>query len=236
MTIDCYTSAGILDHNDDSFMAVECIGGSGCLHLGLNGKMTSDEMQFDCDDFVLCVVSDGVGSSIRGGEASVIAVSELLYEVEHIVGSANPRDMIIETVSSISNTIMKNLDSMGKATLVGYLQTGGIGYLFNTGDSIAEASHGRWRYRSSEHNVLNTRGCSDDGWDARKLTEYMGKSNPRVDVDISMACDNVVLYSDGASPLSPLLDSDGSCMELVRKAVDAGSDDNVTIVRFVNPV
>lgn len=236
MTIDCYTSAGILDHNDDSFIAVECVDGSGCLHLSLNGNMTSDAMQFDCDDFVLCAVSDGVGSSIRGGEASVITVSELLYAVEHIVGSDNPKDKLIETISSISNIVMNNLDSTGKATLVGYLQMGGMAYLFNTGDSIAEASHGRWRYRSLEHNVRNTRGCPDNSQDARKLTEYMGKSDPRVDVDVSMACDKVILYSDGASPLSPLLDLDGSCMELVGKAVDTGSDDNVTIVRFVNTV
>lgn len=232
MTIDCYTSAGVLDHNDDSFIALECHDGEGYLVLGIDGKMTENTVRFDCGDFILCAVSDGVGSSARGGEASAMVVSELFYSVERIVDSEDPIESIICAVKTISDTVADDLDSSGKATLVGYLGAGDRGYIFNTGDSLAEASCGRWRYRSLEHNVRNTRGCLEDHPNARKLTEYIGKRDPRVDVDVSSACDRVVLYSDGAAVHGSLLDASGSCRDLVEGAVAKGSTDNVTVVTY----
>lgn len=231
MGMDCYTSAGVQNRNDDSFIAIECHDGRGCLRLGMNGRMTQDTIDFECGDFVLCAVSDGVGSSAYGGEASAMVVSELLYSVEYLVESEDVAKAIVDTVSSISDAIADNLDSGGKATLVGYLEVGGRGYIFNTGDSVAEACRGRWRYRSLEHNASNTSGCDADDPDACRLTEYLGKSEPRVDVDESLACDKVVLCSDGASVLGSLLDREG-CRDLVRQAIDSGSTGNVTIVMF----
>ena len=231
MTIDYFTTSGVLDHNDDSFVAIECSNGSGHVWLGLNGEVAESIIQFECDDFVLCAVSDGVGSSVRGGKASSIVVKELLYTISDVADSDDCGKALRETVTAISDTVIEDLESEGKATLVGYLQFRGRGYVFNTGDSVAEAFAGGRKYRSLEHNVCNATGCPPDSPDARKLTEYIGKKNPRVDVDIIPQCDTAAVYSDGLL-MQDILSSELSCRDLAEKSLKEGSEDNITVLVY----
>ena len=178
------------------------------------------------DGAELLLLADGMGGLEAGDQASFLAINFFLESLQ--TDFRERIDMtgeIARAIQTASDDLRDNCPDAG-STLVGMLTVGSMTWAFNVGDSRC--------LMSTANGVVRTRTHSQG--DGGVITAYMGMDET-VPAEILPIpdCGNAILFSDGLNPLfdgmgDGILDSDESAEMLCMKAVDLGSEDNVSCI------
>lgn len=229
------TGPGILDHNED--------------RIFVNGEIyASDSGHMECEECLLAVC-DGVGGESFGEEASYAACSTL----KRYLGLKFTDDLANQYVCEANGLIRKEQKKdaahgrMSSTVAVLSLRGKDV-FAFNLGDSEIMRLRGSTLYRiAQKHTVVNeyqSFGFQTCDTDRHVITKYLGgqEFTPAVfdgegtlDKD-----DSFILFSDGVgdvmtkSELKKILLSEMTleqmCDDIYGKAIEKGSDDNISVI------
>lgn len=195
------------------------------------------------------LVADGMGG-YGGGE---IASEMTLHSFNTFIG-ALPPDLSPREVAQVTKEWFRvaNDDVIARAatdpaltnmgcTLTGIFTYGQTDYMINAGDSRVY----RWRYRalrqlSTDHSerersgdssvpsnlIYNAVGVSGAFVDVTNLTDEM----PVIDGDVYIICSDGLCDMVTDEVIAKILDGGGTAADLVDAALDAGGDDNCTVI------
>lgn len=232
-----FSFQGVRENNEDSYLLLDVSGGNMHIVFYNDDYVTEYDQETELPDFSLYAVSDGMGGMESGSEASYLTLSKLMESAGEIVLSSEPAKQIVTTIKTISERIGTNFDDRAGATLIGIISLGSGSYMFNTGDSLCTVWTDDGTIVNKRHTCLNE--AQEKGIECKPgtedyLTDNIGMSDVRVDVYELGDWDIALLSSDG---LVPLLDKGNIRSELAlgtetmcRKAMELGSEDNITAV------
>lgn len=229
------TCSGMLDHNED------CIFVNGEVCVSGSGHMEGEEC--------LLAVCDGVGGESFGEEASYAACSTLKRYLGLGFTDALANQYVREANDFIRAEQKKDVAHGGMSATVAILSLRGKDvFAFNLGDSEVMRLRGGTLYRiSQKHTVANefqSFGLQTCEADRHVITKYLGgrEFTPAVfDGEGTLDLDDVfILFSDGVgdvmtkSELKNILLSELTpeqmCDRICGKAMENGSDDNISVI------
>lgn len=229
------TCSGLRDHNED------------CIFV--NGEIFASDSGHTEHEECLLAVCDGVGGEAFGEEASYTACSALKRYLGLKFTDALANQYVCEANGLIRKEQKKDSAHGGMSTTVAVLSLRGRDvFAFNMGDSEIMRLRGSTLYRiSQKHTVVNE--CQRFGFqacdtDQHVITKYLGGQEfvPAVfDGGGTLDKDDIfILFSDGVgdvvtkSELKQILLSEMTleqmCDDIYGKAIDKGSDDNISVI------
>lgn len=204
---------------------------------------------------LLIVVADGMGGHLSGGRASRMAV-EVMGEVYFGQAEGNPADKLADALDKANSDIFENIGE-GKKWVAGTTCTAAVIFpdhfhLAHAGDSRAYLlGKGGIKQLTDDHSAVGEmlREGILNKEEARKhprrnvITRAVGlNKNIKVDIIESIPFktgETLMICSDGLTSMLPedeigsIISSnepDKACQLLVKKALEAGGEDNVTLV------
>lgn len=228
-------------------------------HPGRVRRRNEDTFWVD-EERALFLVADGMGGHQRGAEAArsaVVAVAKAMNEPSGGMAAFLPlgmrqRLLTRRAIAAANEAVKSASKGGGGSTLVSLLVRDGRAFVAWVGDSrIYRLRAGKLVQVTRDHTLASERGAArasagngetDDG---HAITRYLGTSlgRPRPDQSSSplLPGDTYLLCSDGLSGLLPpgrieaLLakgwgDALASSRALVDAALEAGGNDNVTVI------
>ena len=208
----------------------------------------------------LCVVCDGMGGAKSGNVASSLAAEVFTQEIKRSYSSLMDRekcDQMLRSAAKLANFTVYDqalqfveFDGMG-TTLVAALVRGKKATILNVGDSRAYCINQEGIFQlSTDHSVVQM--MVDRGeLTAESAKSYPGKNliTRAVGTESMVMCDIIhaelakgdflLLCSDGLSNMVTdeqlrsevaAEDKDACCSRLLKRALDEGAPDNVTVV------
>lgn len=229
----------------------------GITDIGLVRSENQDSYRIEhlSDRVTLAVVCDGMGGARGGNLASRLAADAFVAAVQDTLTAENARDALVQAVDAANGRVfseaMDNPEYRGMGTtLVAALVTPDKVWVANVGDSRC--------YRIVDgdiHRVTRDHSYVEDLVQRGDITPEQARTHPKknlitraVGVDHSVKtdvfeCENrggyLVLCSDGLSNQvteeeirSEVVaeDKEGCCRRLLKRALDMGAPDNVTVV------
>jgi serine/threonine protein phosphatase PrpC len=230
MTVDACSLKGRRPRNEDSYLVAE--GECGRMRVDLFHHDAADGYEFSAnlpDGTLLLVVADGVGGAPNGEDASFIASTHFLDNLDGAWGDGlDARGAILSAARRTSDEV--SMAYPGSAsTIVGLLFVGNRCWAFNAGDSRCVADDNGDVFVTRDH-VL------EEGSNA--ITSYMGAQDPDVRIhEFPIPPSRAVLFSDGLQPCLPasarsILDYPGTASSLCSEALESGSTDNITCIIY----
>lgn len=194
----------------------------------------------------LLVVADGMGGHPAGDVASRLAIDAVNdgLDPEALDDAARRPDALRDAVARAHEAVHRAAEAdpsragMGTTLVVAHIDEGGeVVTLAHVGDSRA------YLLRDGELRPLTYDHVSDGGFGQRRLTQAVGASH-RIDPEVAevpvRAGDRLLLCTDGLTDelreeeivrlAEPPRDPDAAVRALVEAALDAGGDDNITVV------
>jgi PPM family protein phosphatase len=208
-------------------------------------RRNEDGLLVDVDRHLL-VVADGMGGHPAGDVASQLAIDAVNDGLDPAAlddGSRRP-EALREAVTRAHEAIIRAAEDdpsragMGTTLVVAHVDEGGeLVTLAHVGDSRA------YLLRDGELRPLTYDHASHGGFGHRRLTQALGAS-PRVDPEVSEVPvrpgDRLLLCTDGLTDelreeeivqlAEPPRAPDEAVQALVEAALEAGGDDNITVV------
>lgn len=225
--------------------------GAGLTHRGRVRAQNEDAILADPSG-ILWAVADGMGGHEGGADAADITIDALAA----IADDADPPEALEEAIERANATVRIAARERGArvmgATVVALFIAHGVAHVAWAGDSRAYLLRGqRLRMLSRDHSVVQ--GMVDRGElaaedaenhpEASVITRAVGAA-PEIEVDHAavplMVGDRLMLCSDGLprcvyeSVIETLLSQSGdaldTCTALIRRALDEGAPDNVSVI------
>lgn len=232
-----FSTKGIREHNEDSFLLNNIIGGT-----GLEDSIESIEIE---DENCIFAVADGMGGHKAGDVASRFVVTSVKesFSKEETIDSDFVEEKLKELHKKLSEKgIADGTPNMG-STFVGLVYQEGNSGFFNVGDSRI------YRFRNGFIQQLShDDSLSEIIPDAPKniIINAMGAGIPEIEVEsrfsksVAVSNDVFLICSDGVhgyiseDEMEEILSGNYSLVEkarqIVNKALDNNSDDNSTAV------
>jgi len=230
MNIDACSLKGRRPGNEDSYLIAEAEAGR--MRVDMFHHDAADGYEFSAnlpDGTLLLIVADGVGGAPNGEDASYIASTHFLDNLDGYWGDGGDAPSAILSAARSTSSSVSVAFPGSASTIVGLLFVGNRCWAFNAGDSRCVADDGGEVFVTRDH-VL------EEGSNA--ITSYMGARDPDVRIhEFSIPPSRAVLFSDGLQPCLPasarsILDYPGTASALCHKAFECGSTDNITCIIY----
>lgn len=230
--IDGCSLVGCRDANQDAFATARVEDGTMLIRLYSHGEEENYSSETNLpDNSSVLLVADGMGGLENGEQASFLAIDSFLERLNSCFEErADLTDQITATIEYASSEVISNCPGSG-TTLVGLINIGEVSWIFNVGDSKCIARSGERLFRSIDHSP-------DQSCQSNIITSYVGmEEGLQINIDVVYRCDSALLFTDGLNPLFleegfHLLDDTSGCEPMCQKAIEKGSTDNVTCVRY----
>lgn len=212
---------------------------------------------------IVAVVCDGMGGARSGDTASSLAANTFISEMGEIqsVPPGEIEDILKNVVSKTNTTVFEKAISSAQysgmgTTLVGVVVIDSVAHFINVGDSRAyHITNGAITRITRDHSIVEdmllmgelTQEQALHHPNRNLITKAIG-TEPRISGDV-FECelspgDYILLCSDGLTnlladqelftELEESGDLEGICKALVKKSIEKGAPDNVTVVLIKN--
>jgi protein phosphatase len=236
------TSSGAKERNEDYYGAMILNDGKSIVYFP--GEEVSEQYIQNSEKVILGMLSDGVGGLPNGDDASRFTVWNFFGEIsKENLTSRNAVNIIEYSILIADQNLRKKFPGSG-ATAVLFCIVGEKLFLTHTGDSrVYIKTNNGLLWRTTDHSI------QDELFKKGKITEESAMSSPMRDkiysclgmkceptTDvIDMQWETVLISSDGYhSPFTDdtvRADINKPLPDLLKKSLDAGSTDNITILR-----
>ncbi len=209
------------------------------------------------EEFGFFIVSDGIGGRQAGEKASEVVVTVLPIQVNSIINTSDPADVLERSIQFLSNQLREYADEVRElrgagATIVSCLIRDGKAFVAHLGDSrVYLMRRGVFELLTEDHSIVSmlikigniTKKQARTHPARHTITRYVGMKSRGIPdvrpVDL-LPGDRLLLCTDGLTDMlgdreigQILLeepDPDRACKELIDRANEAGGKDNITAV------